>query len=149
MTSNNTNPDLLALHKVINNGDTDVCLQVNPLAKHLNIHLVSASKGKVCMTADINDTYMQGNGVIQGGALAILLDFGLAFAGLSVVSLQQNVSTTNMNISFMRSALPGQYQIVAEIEKLGRTMIFARAQLFDSNEKLVASASSSLVIVQS
>ena len=147
MSNKPINPDLIALHSVIDEGKTAVTLDVNPLAQHLDVKIMQASKGKVTMHCTVDETYVQGNGVIQGGALSMLLDFGLAFAGLSVVSLEQNVSTTSMNVSFMRPAFPGTYRIESEIEKAGRSMIFAKAQLFDANDKLVASASSPLMVL--
>lgn len=147
MSDKPINPDLIALHSVIDHGLTDVILDANPLAVHLNTRIQSASKGKVSMSFDLTDQYIQGNGVVQGGALAMLLDFGLAFAGLSQVSLQQNLSTTNMNTSYMRPGLPGAYRVEAEVEKAGRNMIFARAQLYDANDKLVASANSPLMVL--
>ena len=99
MSDKPVNPDLVALHSVIEDGLTNVSLDVNPLAVHLNTRIQSASKGKVSMSFDLADQYIQGNGVVQGGALAMMLDFGLAFGGLSQVTWQQNLSTTNMNIS--------------------------------------------------
>ena len=147
MSDKPINPDLVALHSVIEDGLSDVSLDVNPLAVHLNTRIQSANKGKVSMSFELPDQYIQGNGVVQGGALAMMLDFGLAFAGLSQVSLQQNLSTTNMNISYMRPGFPGKYLVEAEVEKAGRTMIFARAQLFDANDKLVASANSPLMVL--
>ena len=147
MRDKTVNPDLVALHSVIEDGLTNVSLDVNPLAVHLNTRIQSASKGKVSMSFELPDQYIQGNGVVQGGALAMMLDFGLAFAGLSQVNLQQNLSTTNMNISYMRPGFPGAYRVEAEVEKAGRSMIFARAQLFDANDKLVASANSPLMVL--
>ncbi len=148
MSNQPINPDLIALHSVMDEGHTNVTLDVNPLAQHLNTKIMTAEFGSVTMAFTIGDEFVQGNGVIQGGALAMMLDFGLAFAGMSVISLEQNVSTTNMNVSFMRPALPGEYTVVGDVEKAGRSMIFARCQLFDSNDKLVASASSPLMVLK-
>lgn len=148
MNDKHANPDILLLQQAMLAQQTNIPIpaSINPLAGHLDSHIESAKKGKVSLTFTISDQYTQGNGVIQGGALTMLLDYGLAFAGMSCVSDGKNVTTTSMTSNFMRPALPGKYRVVGEVVKPGRTMIYAQAELYDGNDKLVATANSPLLV---
>ena len=95
----------------------------------------------------VSDYFLQAEDVIHGGAFAMMLDFAMAYAGLLAVPDGLSVATINMNLSCIRSARPGRYRAVAEIERCGKSIVFARATLSDQAANTVAIAVSSLSIV--
>ncbi|HEX4927894.1 MAG TPA: AMP-binding protein [Burkholderiales bacterium] len=85
--------------------------------------------------------YVAARDTLQGGALATMLDASMIFAVLAVIPEGKSAATTNLNISYLKPAFPGVYTAEAQVERLGRTTVFARAELVPEGGEPVASAS--------
>ncbi len=141
------NPDKVAIDYFIQNKCSELVLSDNPLAESLNVVLVKASRGEIELSFDVSEKFTQGGGVIQGGVLAIMIDFGLAFSALSVIETSQSVATASININYYKAAYTGRYRVKANVDKQGRKIIFSTASLLNEAGDIVASASSPLVVV--
>lgn len=73
--------------------------------------------------------FLQGEGVVQGGAVCAMLDFAAACATMSVLPAGQDCATVTLTSSFLRPVPLGVLQAWAEIEKRGRTIVFMRASI--------------------
>ena len=141
------NPDRVIVAEAIRWSLTDVPVHANPVAESMRMILVSAERGRVRLRFDIDQRFTQGDGVIQGGIVTAMLDFGMAFAGLSVVDEGESVATVGINVNFLRVSAPGRFEVEARLEKVGRRMVFARAELMREDGEAVASASAPLTIL--
>jgi len=141
------NPDRVIVAEAIRWSLTDVPVHANPVAESMRMILVSAERGRVRLRFDIDQRFTQGDGVIQGGIVTAMLDFGMAFAGLSVVSEGESVATVGINVNFLRVSAPGRFEVEARLEKVGKRMVFARADLMREDGEPVASASAPLTIL--
>lgn len=127
-------------------GRRDVPLHVNPAFNALDAMLVEGVAGDIILSFTADESMVQGNGVVGGGALAAMLDSALAAAVLSALKPGQNCATITLTVNMLRAAAPGTLFARAEVEKLGRSVAFAHAQLLDENRKLLATATSSLAV---
>jgi uncharacterized protein (TIGR00369 family) len=141
------NPDRVIVAEAIRWSLNDVPVHANPVAEAMRMILVSAERGRVRLRFDIDHRFTQGDGVIQGGIVTAMLDFGMAFAGLSVVGEGESVATVGINVNFLRVAAPGRFEVEAHLEKTGKRMVFARADLMRDDGEPVASASAPLTIL--
>ncbi len=141
------NPDRVLVAEAIRWSLTEVPVHANPVAEAMRMTLVSAELGRVRLRFDIDYGFTQGDGVIQGGILAAMLDFGMAFAALSVVAEGESVATVGVNVHYLRAAPVGRYEVEAHLEKTGKRIVFARADLTRENGEPVASASAPLTIL--
>ncbi|MFK3773446.1 PaaI family thioesterase [Pseudomonas sp. NPDC089406] len=141
------NPDRHFIERFIADGARDLPVPGSPLARQLYMRLLRASHGAVDASFQIGMDFTQGGGVIQGGIVAAMLDFGLAFAALSVLDTGRTAVTTSLNVNYLRPASTGLYHVHAVLEKQGRTLIYASAKLLDANERPIAIASSPMAIV--
>lgn len=127
-----------------------MAMDSNPLARvlHAQLHAVDTNSGHVELSFEPDPLFIQGTGVIQGGAVSAMLDFAMAFAVLAHVKVGCSCATVNMNTSFLRPAPHGRYRAVGELERSGKSIAFARASLtpWDAATRVVASASSTLVL---
>ena len=142
------NPDRVIVAEAIRWSLTDVPVHANPVAESMRMILVSAERGRVRLRFDIDQRFTQGDGVIQGGIVTAMLDFGMAFAGLSVVDEGESVATVGINVNFLRVSAPGRFEVEARLEKVGKRMVFARADLMREDGEPVASASAPLTILK-
>ena len=144
------NPDQALIHRFVQQGGGAMPIDSNPMAKALRSTLlrVDRERGEVDIGFEPDDLFIQGTGVLQGGAVTAMLDFAMAFAVLAKLPPQGSCATTNLNTSFLRAAPQGRYRAIGVVDRCGRTMAFARAQLLEeASGKLVATASSSLVVL--
>ena len=127
-----------------------MAMDSNPLARALNaqLHAVDATNGHVKLSFEPDPLFIQGTGVLQGGAVSAMLDFAMAIAVLAHVKVGYSCATVNMNTSFLRPAPHGRYRAIGALERSGKSIAFARASLapWDAATRVVASASSTLVL---
>jgi uncharacterized protein (TIGR00369 family) len=82
--------------------------------------------------------------VVQGGYVTAMLDAAMAHAVLAVAGVSN--ASIEIHVSFLRPARAGDFIARGEIVKLGRSIAFLRAELHDATERLVATATSSVVL---
>ena len=103
----------------------------SPFAESLEAAILSLDLEKRTLRARFNPgrQYLQGAGVLQGGILATMLDFSMAFVSLSVLPEELSCATAQLNVHYLRPANPGLYYAHAEVEKAGKRVLFNRAML--------------------
>lgn len=140
-------PERTLVRRVIDEGARDVAVETNPLAIALGMRLLTAGEGSVRLAFTVGAGFTQGNGVVQGGIISALLDFGMVFAAFSSVPPGATVATVSQTTNYFRPAPAGALWVEAELEKAGRTMINARATLLDTEGRLLASATAPIAVI--
>ena len=143
----NRDQELLRQHQSY--GTLPIAVKTSSLAESLQARLekIDAAGLRIELSFDVGKQFVQAEDVVHGGAVTTMLDFGMAYAALLAIPDGLSVATINMNISCLRPAKQGRYRTVAEIERCGKTVVFARATLLDQDSRAVATAVSSLAIV--
>ena len=110
---------------------------------------VEAGQGTVQLQFEPGNIFLQGEGVIQGGAVTAMLDFATACATMAVLPAGHDCATITLTSSFFRPVCPGRLLVQAEIEKRGRTTVFARASIASAEEpwRVLAMANAVLAVV--
>ena len=159
-----TNPDQALIHRFVQDGGRPMAFDANPMARALGTELRAADlqAGRVTLfTSDRGSAvagmtlafepdplFIQGTGVIQGGALTAMLDFAMAFATLAQMPVGGSCATVNLNTAFLRPAPQGRYLALGEVERRGRQLAFTHARLLrEDGEVLVATATSTLALM--
>ncbi len=148
-TTEFSNEDQALIHHFVRGDGRPLQMDSNPLARALACGLlrVDLANGIVEVEFEPDPLFIQGTGVLQGGAVSAMLDFAMAFAVLARIPGGRSCATVNMNTAFQLPAPQGRYRAVGEVERCGKTLAFARAGLFRADtDKLVASATSTLVL---
>lgn len=144
------NPDQRETHRFLADPSQPLAFIGNPMAQAMGCLLVAADAeaGMVRLEFSPADIFVQGAGVLQGGAVTAMLDFSMAFALLAMLPASQTCATVGLNATFLRAAPMGRYAAVGEITRRGRTLAFARAHLFAlaDPKRTVATATSTLAI---
>ena len=85
-------------------------------------------------------------GILQGGILTAFFDD--TFGPLSYATLGKPMLTIDIHVHFIRSSKPGDVITVkAEIVSRGRQMIFMKAEAFNQKNKLIATSTTSALIL--
>lgn len=122
----------------------------SPIAVALKAEIIALGKhdGRVTISFEPGSTFTQANGVLQGGAIASMLDMAMAFAALHRCLDGQLIATVNLNVSYLRAAPVGRFIVAGEVERIGRSLIFAKAVMHGASQTAVATASSTLSILR-
>lgn len=140
------NPTRAFIAEAIAAGRRDVALDINPAFASLGSVLEEGRPGCVTLRFTAGPQSAQGNGVVGGGTLANMLDCALAVAALSTLAPGHTCSTVSLTVNMLRAANVGALWVRASVDRTGRRMVFAQAQLFDAQQRLVATATSALAV---
>ena len=86
---------------------------------------------------------------MHGGYVCTVLDSAAACAGQTTLSAGSGYTSVDLEVRYLRPVLPGAgpFRAVGTVVKPGRRVIFTRAELLDSSGVLVATATSSLLVL--
>lgn len=86
-------------------------------------------------------------GNVQGGFLAAMIDDAMGPVVLAHSGGARFCSTIDLHTHYMRPVKPGRITVRASVTKMGRSVAFIEAQLFDAEDRLCARATSSAQLV--
>ncbi|MEL7108373.1 MAG: PaaI family thioesterase [Pseudomonadota bacterium] len=85
-------------------------------------------------------------GYIQGGYLSAMLDDAIGMLATVKTGTRAFPSTIDLHTTFLRPVRVGAIEVAARLRNIGRQVIFAEADLYDSRGKEAARARASLAI---
>ncbi|WP_431273622.1 PaaI family thioesterase [Variovorax ureilyticus] len=109
------------------------------MAATLGIRAVSMESDRVVLKMSLSPAQSNHRGSVSGGALATLLDLGLAAAVRADAPTRYSVATVELSLRFLRPCI-GDVSVVAHCERRGRSISFARGEAIDQEGRAVASA---------
>lgn len=151
------NPDIELITRILSGAvPLPVAVETSPLARALGMRVAGLSAGRVDGAAandggeaitlfDPAETFVQGAGVIQGGAVAAMLDFAMIVPVMAAAP-DCIPATTNLDTIFYRPAPLAPYEARANIRRRTRSAIFAQASLLSLDGVEIASASATVLI---
>lgn len=143
------NPDHALVRHYVSAPSGAVQVDTNPLAGDLLMRLQAWDDAARLLVIRFNPggRHRQGNGVVQGGVVATMLDFGLAFAVLAMLDPPKTAATVALNVQFERAVMPGELEVRATIDRLGGRLAFATATLSQAGgTEVLARASATLSV---
>ena len=110
---------------------------------------VDAEAGRVRVAYDTTDRLANRYGAIHGGMTAAMLDDVISLAAGLSIEWGQITPTLEMKVSYIAQGKPGT-RILAEARTIrrGGSVMFLEADLKDETGKLIATASSTVMIAQ-
>lgn len=110
---------------------------------------VDKEAGTVRVAYNATETLANRFGAIHGGMTAAMLDDVISLAAGLSIEWGQITPTLEMKVSYIAQAKPGtRIQAEARTIRRGGTVIFLEADLKDETGKLLATASSTVMIAQ-
>jgi uncharacterized protein (TIGR00369 family) len=121
-----------------------------PIADTLRFQLAELEKGRAVFRATPGPHAYNPIGVVHGGYAATLLDSACGVAVHSMLEAGQGYTTLELKVAYMRAMTndTGPVEAVGKVVQFGRRVAFAEAQLTDSRGKLLASATSTLLVFE-
>lgn len=102
---------------------------------HNHYSLVTVEEGKAVLRGELMDDVKNPYEMAHGGFTFGLGDTAM---GLAAASLGRKAVTLNSNIAYLRPGVGSYLLAKAEVIKNGKTTCFIRANIYDEEERLVA-----------
>jgi len=142
------NPTRAYMAEVVASGRKNVTLDANPALESLSAVLVESTEGELLIRFTAPHSSTQGNGVVGGGTQASMLDLAMAMAVLAQLKPGYTCASINLSVNMQAAAQQGHLYAVARVDRIGRQVAFARAELYDGERRrLIANATSSLAVI--
>jgi uncharacterized protein (TIGR00369 family) len=120
-----------------------------PAAELLGWELIAEypDEGRIEIAFHPDARMLNPHGTVQGGFVAAMLDDAMGPALVSMSGGTLAPSSVDINVSFVRPVKPGRVIAKGRVVNKGRSIVFLEAELFDTDGKLLARATSSAVPV--
>ncbi len=117
-------------------------------SKSLGFELLSLdmSKLETRVRFDGKAAFTNPAGYIQGGFLSAMLDDTIGMLTTLKAGAKAFPSTIDMHVHYLRPVRVGAVEVLARLRNIGRSVIFAEADLYDSRGKEAARATASLAL---
>lgn len=120
-----------------------------PIGRTLDFALVEVEKGRAVFAGNPDGRTYNPLGTVHGGYAATLLDSACGIATHSMLSPGQTYTTLELKVAYHRAMTADTGPVRAEgtILSFGRRVAFAEARITDAAGKLLASATSTLLVM--
>lgn len=120
------------------------------IAVTLQFHLVEVEKGRAVFEGTPGDHAYNPIGTVHGGYAATLLDSACGCAAHTMLSANQGYTTLELKVAFHKAITreTGLLRAEGHLVSFGRRAAFAEGTLKDSEGRLYASATSTLLVFE-
>ena len=108
-------------------------------ARFLGLEMCEKDGGQTAICLDVREELKQNHGVVHGGAIASLIDTASAFAILAVLQENEQVTTTDLTIHYLRPVTSGRLVAQGKIVRAGRRRFVVSVEV-QNNGRLAATA---------
>jgi uncharacterized protein (TIGR00369 family) len=114
----------------------------NPFLESLGVRLTQWREGYAELSMSIEASKLNRQGVLQGGAIATLLDAAAGYAGLYVPPGQPalHAFTLSLTTNYLDKGLGERVTAKGFLERQGRSIFFSRGEAWVDDRILIASA---------
>jgi uncharacterized protein (TIGR00369 family) len=119
-----------------------------PIIALMDMTLVSAEEGVVTFTCEPNESHYNPIGTVHGGFVCTVLDSVAGCAVQSTLAAGLGYTSLEIKVNYLRgvSAASGTLTAVGQVIKPGSRVAFAEGVVTDSEGRVVATASSTLLV---
>ncbi len=130
-------------------GMRDGLLPPPPIAGLIGMRLVEVDVGKVVFESEPDESVYNPIGLVHGGLVCTLADSVTGCAVHSTLEAGYGYTSIDINVSYLRAvtANSGTLRATGLITRPGRRVAFARAEIVDGFGKVVATATSSCLVM--
>ncbi|MFC5502911.1 PaaI family thioesterase [Lysinimonas soli] len=124
-------------------------LPAPPIAQLLGMRIGRVLDGEVDFTLEPHPSHYNPIGVVHGGVLSTVLDTVTGCAVHSTLPAGSGYTSIDLNVSYLRGVTldSGTLTFTGRVIKRGRRVMFASAEGVDARGEVVATATSSLLVM--
>jgi len=127
----------------------DKTLPPPPITRLFGMDITELERGRVVFTCTPDESAYNPIGVVHGGLVCTLADTVAACAVHTTLDAGVGYTSIDLNVSYLRpvTSQSGELRATGVVTKAGRRVAFSSAEIVDGHGKLVATATSSCLIM--
>lgn len=111
-----------------------------PFDEFLRFQYDRISENQVVVTLPIQPLFINSVGVVHGGIISTLADVAMCNIVEPGEDSKQQIVTIDLNVSFIKGAIGEYLKADAKADKIGRSFVHTKCNIFDDKDNLVAIA---------
>jgi uncharacterized protein (TIGR00369 family) len=120
----------------------------SPFHAGLGLRVDEARAGAVSLSLETAPEQRNLQGLVHGGVLATLADMAMGLAVRSAIEEGRRHVTIELGVHYLRPARPGRVSARGETVRVGSQVAFARAEIVDAGQRLLATATGTFVVTR-
>jgi len=118
-----------------------------PIADFMGFKVTNAQPGKIVIEMTTRKEMLNSVGAVQGGMVTTIADASMGMAAVTLLDDAHTAATVELKINFLRA--PGVARLIAtgRVVHQGRKLMMAEADVVNEEGKLVAKATSTLMVL--
>ena len=120
-----------------------------PIGRTLDFSLIEVERGRAVFEGTPDERHYNPMGGVHGGYAATLLDSACGIAVHSMLKPDQGFTTLELKVSYLRGMndMTGPVRAEGRVVNIGRRVAFAEADIRDTGGRLMATATSTLLVL--
>ena len=121
---------------------------ISPSYDYLGLDITDGGAGWLEVTLTVRDELLTGDGVLHGGMWTLVADSSMGGALRTVIEVErERAVTAQLDLRWLRPARGETLRSVGRLIRRGRTLSHCTAEIFDTRDELVGSASGTFMVV--
>jgi len=127
----------------------DGSIPAAPIAKLMDFAIEEVGEGRVVFGCVPDESHYNPIGLVHGGLVCTLADTVIGCAVHSLLGPGVGYTSINLTVNYVRPVHADDTKLIATgvVTKFGRRVAFASAEIVNSDQKIVATASGSVLIM--
>ena len=119
------------------------------IGKLIGRELIVMEDGLSEVAFEMGETWLNMQGILHGGAFATMLDTACGVAIRSLLDLEKyrGHATLELKTSYLQAGKPGKYIAKGKVLRMGRSIAYSEASLFDEDGVMVSTASATFKLL--
>lgn len=119
-----------------------------PIAAHFAMDIVEVEEGTVTFTCQPDESHYNPIGAVHGGLVCTVLDSALGCATHTTLPAGVGYTSIEIKVNYLRPVTrdSGPLRCIGRVTKPGRRVAFAEGEVLDKDDKVVATATGSLLV---
>ncbi len=118
-----------------------------PFMQLLDVRLTGLSEGKSILAFEYRHQLTQQNGYLHAGVLTSVADTACGMAALTLLPLCSDILAVEFKINLLKPAVGTAFSAKAEVLQCGKKLSIVRCDIYNDQEKLVATMTNTLINV--
>ena len=119
------------------------------IGKLIGREIIKLENGESEVSFGMTDAWLNMQGILHGGAFATMLDTARGAATRSLLDMEKyrGHATLELKTSYLKAGKPGKYIAKGKVLRMGRSVAYSEASLFDGDGVLVSKASATFKLL--
>ncbi len=118
-----------------------------PVADLIGFKLVDVREGVARFELAVDEHMHNTIGVVQGGVITSVADAAMGNAACTLMPENKIATTVELKINFVKAVRKGKLTVIGRVVNHGSRIMLAEAEVLDEKNKLVARATSTLIVL--